>query len=93
MPAPMTKSRGATRKMELGFKIELTASHGLAESAAKMREEIEDKQEAVKRLLDDLREAMKSDKIMQVKVKAPGGTLYRFEIENRGERVKITKPR
>jgi uncharacterized protein YbbK (DUF523 family) len=81
-----------TMKTELGFKIEMTKTNRIAEDLAKIREEIEDRTESMKRQAEALLEQMRQDKVTRIKVRSPGGILYCFEAVTLGEKIKITKP-
>lgn len=80
-------------KTELGFKITVLKSHKIAEEIARLKEDIEDHTTSANRLIDKLLDQMREDKLTTLTSKAPGGTLYYFEVENRGQRIKISKPR
>ena len=89
----MTKTAaGRTAVKEpLGFEVELTRAQVQAEHVAKIQEEIEDRRESLRRDLEKLLEDMRTHKGTSLKAKAPGGTLYRFEAVNLGEKVRITR--
>lgn len=91
MPMTAKKPKGRI-KTELGLEIQTTQSHAMAEYIARLREEVDDHQEKVSRRLTELLDQMKKDDLPVIAVKAPGGTLYRFDIEDRGQRVKVSKP-
>jgi|SRR5579864_3473101 len=83
--------KGAKIETELGFKVETTQTYKDAEHLAKLKEEIEDKQESLKRGLEDILEQMRMDHIERITVKAPGGSLFTLQVQGKEIAVKIKK--
>ena len=90
----MKKKKISTAQLntELGFKIEVLKCQRIGEEIAKMKEESEDRKFKIERRMKDLLTQMREDKINHFSAKAPGGTLYRFDVVSSDTKVKITKP-
>lgn len=88
-PSKKTKT---TLKTELGLKISTLPSFKIAEEIALMREKHDDLKTRVLGRCNDLLRQMRSDEQTTIKVRTAGGSLFRFEIANLGEKVKISKP-
>lgn len=91
MPRTAPPRDRVAHREPLGFKVELTRTQQKAEHVAKLKEEVEDKQESLARALEQLLDQMRQDKVSSLKARAPGGTVYQMDAVNRGEVVKVTK--
>ncbi len=90
----MPKQNGRRKvmmKTELGLQVETTVTHRDAVYLAQLKEEIEERQEALRRGLDRILDQMKLDGIESCTVKAPGGSLFTVAVEASDLRVKIKK--
>lgn len=87
----MPKISTAKLKTELGFKIEVTPSHKIAEAVAGLKEQTDDAKDRYKRREEELQKQMVRDDIKVVRVRTAAGQFYEFIRENKGEKIKVKK--
>lgn len=88
---PRHQQRKTKMTTELGLQIETTKTHKEAEHLADLKEKIDDTKKSLESGLDSLLSQMRLDHIEKVTVKAPGGSLYTFEVRSTDTCVKVKK--
>lgn len=101
MPHPMRRSAAGRVaesaekgrvKLELGMDITMLKSHKMGEQIAKLREELEDRKTSIDKRLVKLLDQMRADKVEHFSAKAPGGSIYAFDVVASEVKVKVSKP-
>lgn len=93
MPMPMTKSKTAKIKTEMGFDIKVLPSERQAEFCAKLKEDLEVRQSNYDKALDQLKVTLRDEKRVFVNAKGTAGTLYRFDVKASEEKIRVSKPK